>query len=579
MKKTLLFVAALAISAMSFADNKTCTWNCANAESAGISKGSYGDLKDTEKTIQLDGVYFNAKNIMRPDNNTPKNYAGNQVLQVKKKTGYFINQSAMTLVSIELIVNDETIFEVATGTAVDDLTPETLTGADETIQLLTYENKKVGDPKDVTYRKVTVDLTGKKYVKVTGLDGGTGAPTPYLYKAVLTYEGSGGEVTHVTAVSLDVTEKKMSAFESLQLKATVTPDDAFNPALEWTSSNKEVATVSATGLVNALKAGEAVITATSVDVPTISATCKITVEAAKKSDFIAISPASLKTGDELILTMTIDTVGVLVMTTENASGEGPAAILGGIVEGSIVPSADNFVFVATVSEKGIKFSPKGRPDSVLYVSGTSNDGVRVKKVSPKTEAGWDSIGYQWQVDATTGYLKATYLTNDGEVTRFLGAYDGKFRAYKLTAKGELSNNIKDQVLKIFVKGATPVAVTGVKLNKSEAELEIGKTLQLAATVEPSDAANQAVTWSSSNEAIATVSAAGLVTAVAEGEATITVKTADGGKTATCKVTVKKAPEAIENIEVSETATKIFHDGQLYIIRDGVIYNVQGARVK
>jgi len=579
MKKTLLFVAALIISAMSFAQNKTCTWNNANAETAGIAKGGYGDLKDTEKAIQLDGVYFLAQNIMRPNNNTPNGYAADQVLQIKKKTGYFINQSAMTLVSLELIVNKEEIFEVATGTVADDLTPVTLTGADETIQLITYAGGKAGDPANVTYRKVTVDLTGKKYVKVTGLDGGKGAETPFMYKAVLTYEGSGGEVTHVTAVSLDVTEKKMAAFESLQLTATVTPDKAFNPALTWTSSNEDVAIVSATGLVNTLAPGEATITATSVDVPTISATCKLTVEAAKKSDFIAISPASLKTGDELILTMTIDTVGVLLMNSENAGGEGPAAILGGIVEGSIVPSADNFVFVATVSEKGIKFSPKGRPDSILYVSGTSsNDCVRVKKVAPKTEAGWDSVGYQWQVDATTGYLKATYLTNDGEVTRYLGVYDGKYRAYKLTAKGELSNNIKDQVLKIFVKGATPIAVTGVTLDKSEESLEIGKTLQLVATVEPADAANKDVTWSSSDEAVATVSATGLVTAVAEGEAIITVKTVDGEKTATCKVTVT-APQAIENIEVSETATKIFHDGQLFIIREGIIYNVQGARVK
>ena len=578
MKKTLLFVAALAISAMSFADNKTCTWNNANAETAGIAKGSYGDLKDTEKAIQLDGVYFLAQNIMRPNNNTPTGYAADQVLQIKKKTGYFINQSAMTLVSLELIVNKEEIFEVATGTAADDLTPVTLTGADETIQLITYAGGKAGDPANVTYRKVTVDLTGKKYVKVTGLDGGTGAPTPYLYKAVLTYEGSGGEATHVTAVSLDVTEKKMAAYETLQLTATVTPNDAFNPALTWTSSNEAIATVSATGLVNALAPGEATITATSVDVPTISATCKLTVEAAKKSDFIMVSPASLKTGDELILTMTIDTVGVLAMNTNDATSTGPAAVLGGIVEGSIVPATDDFVFVATVSANGIKFSPKGHPDSVLYVSGTSNDGVRVKKYAPKTEAGWDSIGYQWQVDATTGYLKATYLTKDEEVTRYLGVYDGKYRAYKLTAKGELSNNIKDQVLKIFVKGATPIAVTGVKLDKAEAELEIGKTLQLAATVEPADAANKEVTWASSDAAVATVSATGLVTAVAEGEATITVTTKDGAKTATCKITVKE-PQAIENIEVGESATKIFHDGQIYIIREGKVYNIQGARVK
>jgi|GEM_PF-614699 len=80
-------------------------------------------------------------------------------------------------------------------------------------------------------------------------------------------------------------------------------------------------------------------------------------------------------------------------------------------------------------------------------------------------------------------------------------------------------------------------VTSVTLNMETLTLTEGDTETLVATINPDDADNQNVSWESSNEAVATVSANGLVTAVAEGNAVITVTTEDGGKTATCTVTV------------------------------------------
>ena len=86
--------------------------------------------------------------------------------------------------------------------------------------------------------------------------------------------------------------------------------------------------------------------------------------------------------------------------------------------------------------------------------------------------------------------------------------------------------------------AAPVAVTSVTLNQSTLTLAVEGQATLTATVQPDNAANKAVTWSSSNTAVATVNAAGQVTAVSAGTATITVTTADGSKTAICTVTVK-----------------------------------------
>lgn len=106
----------------------------------------------------------------------------------------------------------------------------------------------------------------------------------------------------------------------------------------------------------------------------------------------------------------------------------------------------------------------------------------------------------------------------------------------------------------FWKDGGTAAVTGVSLDQTAATLEVGDNLTLTATVEPIDAANKAVTWTSSNTTVATV-ADGVVTAVAEGNATITATTVDGSFEATCAITVTPATvktyyDVVENSDVT-----------------------------
>lgn len=84
-----------------------------------------------------------------------------------------------------------------------------------------------------------------------------------------------------------------------------------------------------------------------------------------------------------------------------------------------------------------------------------------------------------------------------------------------------------------------VRVTGVKLDKTDVVIDVGSTIQLTATVEPADATNKNLTWSSSDESIATVDQTGKVKGIAAGKATVTVTTEDGNFTATCEVTVRR----------------------------------------
>ena len=143
-----------------------------------------------------------------------------------------------------------------------------------------------------------------------------------------------------------------------------------------------------------------------------------------------------------------------------------------------------------------------------------------------------------QLSATAG-VGAKNITG-GNSNVFSKNVDGKYFCITL---GNANNG---QVLKIVVTcegeagGSDPIAVSGVSLDESEISLEVGETHALTATVAPANATNKSVTWTSNNANVATVSNEGLVTAVSTGNATITVTTEDGNKTATCAVEVVAA---------------------------------------
>ena len=101
--------------------------------------------------------------------------------------------------------------------------------------------------------------------------------------------------------------------------------------------------------------------------------------------------------------------------------------------------------------------------------------------------------------------------------------------------------------------AASVSVSSVSVSPTSATLTVGQTQQLTATVNPSNATNKAVTWSSNNTAVASVDASGLVTAQAQGTAVITVTTQDGGKTATCSVTVNAAAVPVTGVTLDQNS--------------------------
>ncbi|WP_455621500.1 Ig-like domain-containing protein [Parabacteroides sp.] len=138
--------------------------------------------------------------------------------------------------------------------------------------------------------------------------------------------------------------------------------------------------------------------------------------------------------------------------------------------------------------------------------------------------------------------KVAAITPSGKVTALRA---GKTILTVTTASGNYADECEVTVTKASDPEPAPIPVEEITLNLTSATLERGESLRLIATVSPADADDTSVRWSTSDPAIADVDQTGLVLALSAGNATITATTNDGGKSASCEVTVNELPTSIE----------------------------------
>lgn len=132
---------------------------------------------------------------------------------------------------------------------------------------------------------------------------------------------------------------------------------------------------------------------------------------------------------------------------------------------------------------------------------------------------------------------------------------------------------KDFTFKINIDNGKIVnEITGITLNETSKELDIIDTFQLIATIEPTNATNTNIIWSSSNEEVATVNQKGLVTAKSIGETTITATTEEGNFTASATITVAMKQEISAYIETKVVANGSNSMGQFWGVLDCTITN-------
>ena len=168
----------------------------------------------------------------------------------------------------------------------------------------------------------------------------------------------------------------------------------------------------------------------------------------------------------------------------------------------------------------------------------------------------------------------TKVTVTGKISKKVAYKSSNKKVATVNAKGKItakkkgtatitvySKTDKKKTCKIKVTVGTPV--TKVKLNKTKANLNIGKTLTLKTILSPKKPSNKGIIWKSSNTKVATVTSKGVVKAKKAGTVTITATAKDGsGKKASCKITVKKAavtpvvpeiPVVLQNVSIVNKA--------------------------
>lgn len=132
---------------------------------------------------------------------------------------------------------------------------------------------------------------------------------------------------------------------------------------------------------------------------------------------------------------------------------------------------------------------------------------------------------------------------------------------KVLRKGNATITAKYGKSRLTCKVTVKQPVTSIKLNKNSVSLQKGKTYTLKAAVSPNNANNKAVTWTSSNKSVATVTSKGVIKAIKDGTATITATAKDGSKKkASCKVTVKTTtvvPNKPADSTIITTAEQLF----------------------
>ena len=359
------------------------------------------------------------------------------------------------------------------------------------------------------------------------------------------YEGSYGEqyakdnefdyenIYEVTGVTLDKSQLNLTTGNSATLTASVSPDNAYDKTVSWTTSNSNVATVS-NGKVKAVSAGTATITVKTSNGK--KAICTVTV----KNPVIEASAVSLNKTAMKLTSGNSETLAATI-TPANATDKSVTWTTSNSKVATVSSGKVTAISAGTAKITAKTNNGKTASCTVTVVNPTVDvTGISLNKTSASVTKG-NSLTLTATITPSNATNKSvTWTTSNSKVAT---VSNGKVTAIaagtaKITAK---TNNGKTAVCTVTVKNPA-VAATSIKLDKTSTTLGKGETITLKATIAPSDTTNKTVTWTTSNSSVVTVSN-GSVTAKNNGTATITARTSNG-KTATCKITVRNAPTKI-----------------------------------
>lgn len=339
-------------------------------------------------------------------------------------------------------------------------------------------------------------------------------------------------VQAVTSVKLAATASQIKVGGTVKISATVLPANATNMGLTWSSSNPPVATVDQTGRVTAKSPGKTTITATAKDgggayatkeVTAVQPVTSVTLNLQKLTISVGQTVNPLKAGalpanaSNKAVTYSVDKPSILTVGKNGA--------ITGIWKGTAtvkITAADGSGKTASCV---VKVVDKKKGVTSISLSKKSANVQQGKTVSLKANlkpSGAKDKAVQWMSSDKT----VATVSSKGVVK---GIKPGKA---VITATASSGYTAECTVT------VTEVPVSKLTMKKNSASVKLGKKYRLLPTVAPVNAGNKSLTWTSSNEKVATVDQDGWVKAVGAGKAKITARSANG-KSASYTLTVKK----------------------------------------
>ena len=316
--------------------------------------------------------------------------------------------------------------------------------------------------------------------------------------------------------------------------------------------NNSIATVSATGLVTAVGQGWTTITAASAVAPSVTTTRVVTVNQPNPTSLL-INPASvtLIIGENQQLTITTTPANANPDVTWSSSNNSIASITSsGIVyanlQGQVTITATSTVAPSVTTTRIVTVN-QPNPTSLiinhatvtLFIGGTQQLTITPTPANANPNVTWSSNNNAIATISTSGLVTAV---GQGQAT--------------ITATSTVAPSITITSV-VTVNQPNPVSLL---INPATVTLIIGETEQLTITTIPVDA-DPSVTWSSSNNAIATISTSGLVTAVGQGQATITATSTVAPSVTTTRTVTVNQPNPTSLLINPATVTLIIGENQ------------------
>lgn len=364
-------------------------------------------------------------------------------------------------------------------------------------------------------------------------------------------------VVAVTSVEVTPLEYTLHVGETYTLLATVLPDDASNKTVTWSSSDENIATVSSKGVVTAKGTGEATITVSSANEKVAYSTITVINQEIESVTF-SESTISLGEGESLdlqnLLTINPSTLVTQSITWEVSDNTIASISEEGVLTNAVSYGSETVSVVVTVTdmygtEKSatIDINLTGCINTIAALqvspSSVSIEKSETSKISYTTtpeDACVESVTYI-SSNTTVATVSSTGLVKpvtSGETVITVTVFDG-YQSY--------SENVTVTVLEDVID------VTAVSFSPSSYTKYIGDEFVLQPTITPSDATDKTLTWSSSNESVATVDNNGAVIAISEGTATITA-TSTNGISGSCMISVNAV--AVTSVGLNETTIEM-----------------------